>query len=91
MTMQRTWLWVGGVIIVAAAARALGTPLETLFLLALILICPLMMYFMMRGGMGRQQRSDHAEMNRQAGAPEPRRTSKESERQTTQDRYGERP
>lgn len=90
MTMQRTWLWIGGVIVVVAVALALGTPLETLFILALILVCPIMMYIMM-GRMGRQQRADHAEMNRQAGAPEPRRTPKDSEQQTTHDQYGERP
>jgi hypothetical protein len=28
MTIQRTWLWIGGVIVVVAVALALGTPLE---------------------------------------------------------------
>lgn len=84
MTMQRTWLWIGGVVAVAAVALALGTPWETLFILALILACPIMMYFMM-GGMGRRQRSGHAEMNRPAEAPELRRTPKDDERQTPQD------
>lgn len=79
MTTQRTWLWIGGVIAAAAVALALGMPLGTLLILALLLACPLGMYFMM-GGMGRQRESGPTEMDRHAGVPDPRHTPNEQER-----------
>lgn len=90
MTTQRTWLWIGSVIAAAAVALALGMPPGTLFILALILVCPFGMYFMM-GGMGRQWESDHGEMSRHSDIPRPRRILKEDEHQTTQTKYGGRP
>ncbi|MGW3108436.1 DUF2933 domain-containing protein [Streptomyces sp. NPDC001100] len=38
---------------------ALGVPLSTLLFLVLVLCCPLMMFFMMRGMHGNDQHSDH--------------------------------
>ncbi len=49
MMPQRIWLWIGGVIIGAAAALALGVSLGTLLVVAAILACPVAMYFGMRG------------------------------------------
>jgi len=90
MTTQRTWLWMMGVIGVAAVALALGTPLETLLIIALLLACPLGMYFMM-GGMGRQRKSGPTEMERPARVPDPRRTPHEQERQAAHSKYEGRP
>jgi Flp pilus assembly protein TadB len=80
MTTQRPWVWIGGVLVVAAVALALGTPLETLSVIALILICPLAMYFMM-SGMGRRQEPDHAGMDRKPDILDLRRTPTGEERQ----------
>jgi len=51
MTVQRKWLLMVGVIVAAAGAWALGVPLNTLFFLGAVLLCPAAMYFGM-GGMG---------------------------------------
>ena len=91
MTTQRTWLWIGGIIAVAAAALVLGMPLAALVLFALVLVCPLAMYFMMHE-MGRQQISDPAEMQRRdVDLPPPRRGPTENERQAPHIKYGGRP
>ncbi|MCG3117849.1 MAG: hypothetical protein LLH30_19435 [Candidatus Manganitrophus sp. SA1] len=50
MTTQRKWLWLGGAVAAAAAALALGVPPLTLLLLALILGCPLAMYYLGMSG-----------------------------------------
>lgn len=54
MTVDRKWLWVGGILAVAGGALALGVPLATLITLAAVLACPAAMYFGM-GMMGRMQ------------------------------------
>jgi hypothetical protein len=57
MTRQGKWLVVGGIVAAAAAALALGVPLGSLLIVAVILACPLAMYFGMRGmGMGEESR-----------------------------------
>lgn len=46
ITIQRKWLWLGGAVAAAVAALALGVPPLTLLLIALILGCPLAMYYL---------------------------------------------
>lgn len=48
VTRQYIWLWIGA-IIAAVAASVLGVSWETLLIAALVLACPVAMYFMMRG------------------------------------------
>lgn len=46
ITIQRKWLWLGGAVAATVAALALGVPPLTLLLIALILGCPLAMYYL---------------------------------------------
>ncbi|MGH2374543.1 MAG: DUF2933 domain-containing protein [bacterium] len=49
MKIERKWLWLGGAVVGAGGALALGVPLGTLLIVAAVLACPLMMLFGMRG------------------------------------------
>lgn len=54
MTNQPMWLWIGGAVVAAAVALALGMPLYAILLIALVLGCPAAMYFGMRQGHGQE-------------------------------------
>ncbi len=63
MTVQRKWLLIVGVIVVTAGAWALGVPLNTLFFLGAVLLCPAAMYFGMGAmgqGCGHTEKCDHS-------------------------------
>ena len=49
MKVDRKWLWIGGAVVGAGAALALGVPLGTLLIVAALLACPAAMYLGMRG------------------------------------------
>ena len=49
MKIERKWLWLGGAVAGHGAALALGVPLGTLLIVTAVLVCPLMMFFGMRG------------------------------------------
>ncbi len=54
MKTNRTWLWLGGALVVAAGILALGVPLGTVLTIAAVLACPAAMFLGM-GMMGRMQ------------------------------------
>lgn len=87
MKIKRTWLWIGGAALGAAAALAAGVPLGTLLIVAALLACPVMMSLGMRGmhtGSGAQgaggmagcapgmHESEKAQPDTKAASPEPR-------------------
>ncbi|MEX0805802.1 MAG: hypothetical protein WD688_21155 [Candidatus Binatia bacterium] len=84
MTGQRKWLWIVGAIAVAAVALGAGVPLGTLLLVGLLLLCPAVMYFGMRG-MGTQQEGRSERMAGNPQRPDPLRDTKNRERNTTPD------
>jgi type III secretory pathway component EscV len=49
-----------GAIAVAVVLALLGVPIATLVLMAVLLACPLMMFFMMRDGHGQNRDRDDA-------------------------------
>lgn len=49
MNIKRTWLWIGGAALGAAAALAAGVSLSTLLIVAALLACPVVMSLGMRG------------------------------------------
>lgn len=49
MKSKRKSLFVGGAVIAIVVALALGAPVNTLLLLGPALLCPVMMFFCMRG------------------------------------------
>ncbi|WP_063728839.1 DUF2933 domain-containing protein [Streptomyces sp. RTd22] len=57
--------------IVIVGAVALGVPVQTLVLLGVVLACPLMMFFMMRGMHSGQNQNDRSP--RDAGRDDPLR------------------
>jgi hypothetical protein len=46
---QKKWLWAVGILAAGAALLAFGVPAPTVLILGLVLLCPLMMFFMMGG------------------------------------------
>jgi hypothetical protein len=59
-TNQRNYgLYAVAVAIAVVGALALGVPVATLFFLAIVLACPLMMFFMMRGMHGQDMHGGH--------------------------------
>lgn len=60
MKTNRTWLWLGGALIVVAGALGLGVPLGTVLTVAALLACPAAMFLGM-GMMGRTQGGDTME------------------------------
>jgi len=80
MMPQRIWLWIGGVIIGAAAALALGVSLGTLLVMAAILACPVSRYFGMCG-MSMRQEAKRAPQHDQAAVPELERPPQDGARQ----------
>ncbi len=80
MMPQRLWLWIGGVIIGAAAALALGVSLGTLLVMAAILACPVSMYFGMCG-MAMRQEAKRAPQHDQAAVPDLGHPPQDSARQ----------
>jgi hypothetical protein len=80
MMPQRIWLWIGGVIIGAAAALAIGVSPGTLVVVAALFACPVVMYFGMRG-MDTRQESERAPQHDQAAAPELERPPQDGARQ----------
>lgn len=84
MVMTRSmWLWVGGAVVAALVAWALGMPTYTLLLLALVLACPAAMYFGM-SNMHRGSRRDGTDNRMDARDRE--RTPRDREDQRMQDR-----
>lgn len=69
MSRQGQWLLIGGIIVGFVAAWALGVPLGILLIVAVLLACPLAMYFGMRG-MGMRHESRHEEMDRPSHTPD---------------------
>lgn len=63
----RKFLLLGGIIVVAVAALALGVPVGTLLLVGATLLCPAVMFFGMNamgaegGGCGHSAKCHHAE------------------------------
>jgi hypothetical protein len=78
-TPQRKWLWIGAASAAVAAALAL-VPLGTVLILTGALICPLAMYFGMRGmGMGQDCRHNGMHEHGEDGLPERRARVKQGE------------
>jgi Protein of unknown function (DUF2933) len=66
MNNRNYGLYAVAIAIAVVGALWLGVPVSTLAVLGLILVCPLMMFFMMRGmhgddGHGQEQRHDEAD------------------------------
>lgn len=59
MPHSKMFPYLAGVAIVAAVLLAVGAPLAPLLPFALLLVCPLMMVFMMRGMAGSRGAEDH--------------------------------
>jgi hypothetical protein len=79
-TPQRKWLWIGAASAAVVAALALGVSLGTVLILAAALICPLAMYFGMRGmGMGQGCRHNGMHEDGEDGLPERRAHVKQGE------------
>jgi hypothetical protein len=73
MTIQRSWLWIGGGVAAVATVLALGVPPGSVLILAAALACPLAMYFGMRGmGMGQDCRHEGMHGHREDDLPEKR-------------------
>lgn len=87
MTAQPKWLslWVGFLVAAVVAALALGVSPGILLILALLLGCPLAMYFGMRG-MGSQPTSGHAQRGEQPGSVEAQNEAEEREHQAAHTR-----
>ena len=49
MSTQRKWLWAAAILIVGGTLLAFGVGTETMLIVGLLLLCPLMMLFMMGG------------------------------------------
>lgn len=49
MSIQKKWLLTVGILTIGAALLAFGLPTQTVLILGLLLLCPLMMFFMMGG------------------------------------------
>ena len=59
MQQNRMFPYLAGAALIAAVLIAIGAPLASLLPFALLLACPLMMVFMMRGMSGSHGREDH--------------------------------
>jgi hypothetical protein len=59
MQQNRMFPYLAGAALVAAVLIAIGAPLASLLPFSLLLACPLIMVFMMRGMSGSQGREDH--------------------------------
>jgi len=86
MKVDRKWLWLGGGIVGAGAALALGVPLGTVLIVGALLACPIMMLFGMQhgaGGMAQGQGSHEAGREgipSPASSPEPSKTEEPARR-----------
>lgn len=49
MSIRSKWLWAVGILTAGAALFAFGVPAQTVLILGLVLLCPLMMFSMMGG------------------------------------------
>jgi uncharacterized membrane protein YdjX (TVP38/TMEM64 family) len=90
MMPQRLWLWIGGVILGAAAALAFGVSLGTLVVVAAIFACPVAMYCGMRG-MDTRQESARVPQHEQAAVPELGRPPKDGTWQRSTPREEDKP
>jgi hypothetical protein len=64
MNKRNYGLYAVALAIVVVGAMALGAPLATLVWLALVVACPLMMFFMMRGMHGQDMHGGHGHADR---------------------------
>lgn len=54
MSTQKKWFWAVGILVAGAALLQFGVPAQTLLIGGLLLLCPLMMFFM-----GDESKKDH--------------------------------
>ncbi|MCG3113317.1 MAG: hypothetical protein MCM46_15995 [Candidatus Manganitrophus sp. SB1] len=82
MMIRRKWLWLGGAVAAAAAALALGMPPLTLLLIALILGCPLAIYYLGMTGhtMGGESARDGMREHSDRSVSKPKREDPEYKR-----------
>lgn len=90
MTSLHFWLCIGVALAGAALALAFGVSLGTLVVVAAVFVCPVAMYFCMRG-MDRRQESDRAPQHDQAAVPDRGRPLQDGARQRSTLRQEDKP